>query len=737
MSQKTYLNILKYGVYASLIVVFFVFKNLLFPFITSKQISFNILIEALFILWVAFIVKYPEYRPKKHYIWFGLCAFFFVLILSSIFGVDWNLSFWGDIERMLGVFHLLHFLAFYFIIITVMRRWQDWKIFFISSVAIAILVVFKGVADKINYATIGNTAYVSGYLIFNMYFCLLLFWKERNPIVRWLYPAAIIPLMYGFVSANTTGAYVGLGTSLLVLAFFYGLLNKNKKLKIATLAVFLLGTVFVVNFFIFNRDNFLTQHNKWFRNLTAEVNINKRTFQTRLVSWRAAIKAFPEHPILGTGHGNYAVIFDKYFDPIFYKYSRGETYFDRAHNNIIDIASTSGALGLIAYLSIFAALGYYLISGYRRGKLNIHDFSILAALITGYFVQNLAVFDSLVTYMALMITLGYVYWLTEINDEEFEYGSDEPLVNKEIYTLAIAGVLCLTIMYQYNIKVLKMLIGTIDGQRDWAMGQVEQAHNDYVHALSYNTVLDRDSRTSMNRLWVSNPSALSKLDRVKAQEILDFNIEAAKKNVAYNKQDSLDQMMLSQVLAVAADFNRDDPEKRAYYYDQAVEAIDASIAASPRRTPVYFQKAQMQINAGDQEGAIETLRYSTTLWPDDYEPYCYLGRALLYYQKPDEGYQAIDRCIDIGGGSGLTPASFVKTLINHYSDNNDYDRLVKLFRVLTGNLEPKNVDNWVKLAMLYKQTGNIEEARAAAEKAIEIDPSIRQYAQDFLNGLGN
>jgi hypothetical protein len=29
-----------------------------------------------------------------------------------------------------------------------------------------------------------------------------------------------------------------------------------------------------------------------------------------------------------------------------------------------------------------------------------------------YFIQNLAVFDSLVTYMGLMITLGYIYWLT-------------------------------------------------------------------------------------------------------------------------------------------------------------------------------------------------------------------------------------------------------------------------------------------------------------------------------------
>ncbi|MCG2701058.1 hypothetical protein L6267_02745, partial [Candidatus Parcubacteria bacterium] len=65
MPQKIYLTILKSGIYLSFISVFLVFKNLLFPFITSKQISFNILIEALFVIWFAFIIKYPEYRPKK------------------------------------------------------------------------------------------------------------------------------------------------------------------------------------------------------------------------------------------------------------------------------------------------------------------------------------------------------------------------------------------------------------------------------------------------------------------------------------------------------------------------------------------------------------------------------------------------------------------------------------------------------------------------------------------------
>ena len=169
MSQKTYLFILKAGIYASLLVVFFVYKSLLFPFITSKQISFNIIIEVLFVLWLAFIIKYPTYRPKMSYITYGLAAFFAALFASSIFGVDFNLSFWGDVERMLGVFHLLHFFAFYLIIITVFREWKEWKPLFIISVFFSVIVSLYGYSEAGNQiSTIGNPAYVSGYLIFNM-----------------------------------------------------------------------------------------------------------------------------------------------------------------------------------------------------------------------------------------------------------------------------------------------------------------------------------------------------------------------------------------------------------------------------------------------------------------------------------------------------------------------------------------------------------------------------------------
>src|SRR6056297_633757 len=161
MPQKAYLWILRVGIGLSFLSVFFVYTEFLFPYITSKQIYFNVVVEILVVFWLAFIIKYPNWNPfkirtkqgffhkildkinifaylrhRKHPveegaqetvkkyigsgITFGLIAYFLAMLLTSLTSVDFNLSFWGDIERMLGFFHVAHFLFLYFIIITVM-----------------------------------------------------------------------------------------------------------------------------------------------------------------------------------------------------------------------------------------------------------------------------------------------------------------------------------------------------------------------------------------------------------------------------------------------------------------------------------------------------------------------------------------------------------------------------------------------------------------------------------------
>jgi len=236
MNAKFYLNFLKAGVLLSFCFYFLVFKSFLFPFITSKQISFNILMEILLIFLFLFLFKYPEYRSKKSFVSAGLISFFLIVFLSCFTGVDFNLSFWGDIERMLGFFHIFHFLIFYFLVITAFRTENDWKLLFLVSIISCTFVSLLGLPEgKLAHSTIGNTAYVSGLILFNIYFSILLFWQEKKKDFKWislLYFIPVLIMMIEFAKTNTTGAWVALLFSLTLMFFLYGVLVKNKKIRI-------------------------------------------------------------------------------------------------------------------------------------------------------------------------------------------------------------------------------------------------------------------------------------------------------------------------------------------------------------------------------------------------------------------------------------------------------------------------------------------------------------------------
>lgn len=730
MSQKIYLYILRGGVYLSFLTIFFVFNGLLFPFITSKQIPFNILMEILFVFWLAFIIKYPSRRPQKSWLSIGLIAFFAALLLSCFTSVDFNLSFWGDIERMLGVFHLLHFLVFYFIIITVFRDWSDWRNLLVVSLAAAFVETFY-VIYKISYGTLGNTSYISGYMIFNIYFALLLFFRHKNWWLKALYLLPIPFMLYAMKIAGTRGAYVGMGISILLFFFLLAVLGKNKKIKYSSILAALLFVVFIFSVYA-NRDSLLVQNNLFLKRIT-DINFQTATFQTRLISWKTAYKDFPAHPFFGTGYGNFAITFDKYFDPIFYNYTASETYFDHAHNNLVDIASTTGLIGIVAYLSIFIAAGFYLIKGYRVGKIKAIEFILLVCLIAAYFIQNIVLFDSFVTYLSLMIMLGFIYWLNQ--EEKEEAAADEQLSSREYSVLLFAGLVFLLIIYQYNIKPLKMLSGTIDGQIAAArQGDIVVATEIYKKALSYNTILDRDSRASFVRLALQQSNQLAELDREKRNEILDYAILLAKKNIEYNPKDSFNQMTLAQILNLAAGYNMDSAEKFFYYSNQAEEAVNKSIEASPGRQPLYFTKAQLYLTRGNKDSAIETLEYAVGLNPDYPDAQCQLARVLFFAEQTDKGYAAMGKCIDLGGAQTLNSVQQLSQLKDYYSEAKDYERLIKVLKRVS-ELLPQEAKVRVDLANIYSQIGEKDLAIEAARQAVELDPSIKAGAEDFIRKI--
>ncbi len=69
----------------------------------------------------------------------------------------------------------------------------------------------------------------------------------------------------------------------------------------------------------------------------------------RMAHWQIALNMFTEHPAFGVGIGNYAPVYPEYALP------RWSDPLGHAHNYYLNIAAETGAIGLLAYLILWAS----------------------------------------------------------------------------------------------------------------------------------------------------------------------------------------------------------------------------------------------------------------------------------------------------------------------------------------------------------------------------------------------
>lgn len=734
MTKNFYTWILKGGVLAAFIIPFFVFDNLLFPYITSKQIPFNILIEVLAIFWVALIVKYPDYRPKRNWITYGLLGFFLALTVSALVGVDFSMSFWGNIERMLGVFHLYHFLMLFLIIITVFRNELDWQLLIMALVISAGLEGLYAVSiyPTNNYGHLGNSSYTSGQMIFALFFAAYLMYKQKHIAARLGYGFLSIFMFIAFVNAGTRGAQVGLLAGVALIALMMAAMSKRKEIKIGSVslvAVLVIGVSLIFS----NANAGWVQSNKLFSRI-AQINFQASTFQTRLISWKAAFKGIPEHPFFGTGYGNFAITFDKYLDPKFFTYE--QTYFDHAHNNLVDILATVGIVGLIAYLLIFPGVIYYIYKAYKNGNISSFEFALFYGLLAAYFIQNIVLFDSFITYLALMVFLGLAYYVHFKNDMAVN-NPNQGTTAREYLAWGVMGVLMLSITYNYNIRPWQMLIDSIGAQVAMAQtGDIVRTYDLYRAALSEGTILDRQSRSSFAQVVMQNSAALGKLDNAKTNEIYDYTIGELEKNLSLNPKDSFTHMLLSSLLSQAASVNaqQNNRQQASAYISMAQSEVDKAIASNPARPSNYYIKAQIAMSTGKRDEALTILKQAESLNPEYGEAVCQYARTLAAVKPKDKQVSSeLDSCIDKNGAKYLDQNT-VNDLLKRYEKASDTGRMIKIFEYVS-SVQTTDGRVYASLAELYRRNGEIDKAISAARTAGDKDPSLRASAEQFIQKL--
>ena len=440
------------GVALLLLTPFVVTSETFFPFVVGKALWSRSLIEIVFMLWAVLALK-PEYRPPRSRLLILLAAGLGVSLLAACFGVSFQRSMWSEYERMQGVVDLAHWFALAVVLASVLRSGREWRALLClnlgAGAAMACLVIaryhqwdvpFYGDLQEQHLprmsGPLGNPIYLSAYLLFNLVVALGFMARSCLPAAaapaaqarkprdrrrrpakrralqdpRWmrLLWAIVVALhSWGLVLAGSVGGFAGLFASLGFVAVAYAFLARGPWRRIAVIALGVAAVLLGISFLDPGRmaTPWLDRPVPW---KVAKLDFQRPSVQARLAAWETGVKGFTERPVLGWGPGNFATVFGRFASG----YATTVKPHDQAHGKLIEVASTTGALGLAAYLALwswtFLAVRQAA-RGMDRGDRALALFA--GAALAGHFVQSQSLFDTATNSLQYTLLFAFVVWL--------------------------------------------------------------------------------------------------------------------------------------------------------------------------------------------------------------------------------------------------------------------------------------------------------------------------------------
>ncbi|MFH1457359.1 MAG: O-antigen ligase family protein, partial [Patescibacteria group bacterium] len=449
------MNIIKKSIqfllYLSLATPLIFYHYLFYPFVTTKALFFRVIVLLVLLLFLIYFFVKKKISYKTSPLWWAFLILIIVYFLSAVFGIAFMRSFWGNMERATGIVFFVHLFVYFALLIFAFKDIKQWHWLFRASLFVGLVIVVYGlmqhfgIAQAINTtgvrvsSTLGNPAYLGSYLLINFFLALYLFFTDK-PLTKTSSAYSTKPLMSGvflvrgknifwkifyavsgFLSVitlyltQTRGAVIGLVGSLILFALLNSFRIKEGNKIIKKISVIFLILIISASILIFVfKDSQFVQKNGTLERITS-ISLNDDTTQTRLSAWRASTQAWQERPVFGWGLENYGYAFSKYFPPEIYADSSSRIWFDNAHSVLFEHLVSTGLLGLVAYVLLFFLAFYYLFKNKNITKLQSN---IFVSLLAGYIFANLFVFDTINTYVLVVLVLAFIN--NQVVDDTFK-----------------------------------------------------------------------------------------------------------------------------------------------------------------------------------------------------------------------------------------------------------------------------------------------------------------------------
>ncbi len=670
--------------------------------------------------------------------------------LSTILSLDNNSSFWGftknSSESLLTVFCL----AVIYFLISVFGKEETFNLLktFIASCAVAVFagfiqlsgIPFLNISKIFSFNTIGLVSSLGIFVAIAIPLLTALSMADKSWI-RWLALAALIFSAVLLVIINFQLAWW------LVLAgsVFFVLFSMLKK------DLFDLRWLSIPTFFLVVALFFIL--------IKPQIALFSRPTEVILgqtSGLEVALKTLSKFPVTGSGPGTFVYDFSKYKNADFGKGPLWNLRFDSAGSKFLTVAATTGAIGIIAFISLILTVLFYIfrylaskhseVDESENGEWILGGSAIVSILliVLAYFLGN----SNLALDFAFFLLIAVFIALVSKNKKEYT------LSPSSLLTLGVTFLSTLFLIFGLGIVIL--------------YGQRYYAETRYLSGIKELSAGNLDAGIKLLEKSVTlNPKQDSYLLELSQAYLVKATQQANKESLSDSEKRNIELLVNNAIngTKIATDISPNSAGNwsvRGYVYqniiglvqsaeDWAMTSYDKAIELEPANPYYYTQqgsvlasKALLPANATSKnkilEEAIVKLNEAIKI-KSDYSPARF--QLAMVYQAQGKINEEISALSEAIKESPNDPGLYYQLGIVYFQTGRYQNAKTQLEKAVSLNSEYANA--LYSLALTYEKLGQKEKSLETMEKVASIYPNNAQVkkvlenirsGQSALSGIG-
>ena len=468
-------------------------------------------------LWVGRMISEKKLIIRQTAFDWPLLLFFIAQTLSTIFSIHPHTSIFGYYTRFHGgLISTITYLVLFYALVSNITKAQFKKLLttiFIAALGVTLYAIPEHfgyspscllITGKLNvscwvqdvqsrvFATFGQPNWLAAYAITLMPLGIVLAVSNKKRLGQIFFSVTSLALFTTLLFTQSRSGMIGFLGSLLLL--IPGLILIKSRRQTSTFKIkkylWLLGGILVIT--LINGTTFSPRVSKLLTPKTTSVieidptpTVVANRLETggtdsgeiRKIVWQGAINIWKRYPIFGSGVETFA--YSYYQDrPIAHNnVSEWDFLYNKAHNELLNFLATTGVVGLVTYLLLFAwlaAVSLKIILNTDQ-KFSYTDQTITIALLSGLLALSISNFFGFSTVMVSILLFTFLSTVAIINaqaeEEKFFY-------KKRVSSLSTIQIISLIVTFIGTIFLLNKVIRIWVADKNYARGKsyIEAGH---------------------------------------------------------------------------------------------------------------------------------------------------------------------------------------------------------------------------------------------------------------------